>query len=372
MDTFLFQAGLCLQGMRRQIKLNCVVVLSLCIGMFVPLAALADIEYFVRYGETARAAFPDSAAYFYSASQRYETEEIYERLSKNPKLEEAAVAETTGRTLEYRREEFFQQVLAVSEEYFSFYPPVLLEGRGIEEGDYGSPDRICLVETNFFADKGREGTVGEKIRMDGEEYRIVGICRKINSRGAVWIPWNPAEYARDGDRQLRVLVRYPAAVSLSEAEEEIRPLFEELNSFGTLLEEYERSRESGFRLCASILLLVLPLIVFSMMNCFAVIQGKIRRMRYRFALEMACGAGRRALFRECMLENLILCGIALLLDLALTPLVSAWIPEKFVVVWDGRVYLEMFLILLAVCVVISRLSVRSILKIGLAETLKNR
>lgn len=371
MDAFFFQCKICLRGMLRQIRLNCVIVVCLGIGMFIPLVALADIQYFAEYGGTAEALIPDAVS-CYGVSPRLGTEEIYELLSGNPKLERAAVKETTEGNVEYRGETGVPgSVSAVSEEYFQFYKPCLTEGRSLEAEDFENGKKVCLVETNFYEDRRQKGAVGESLIIDGEEYLVVGIFRKIDERGAVWRPWSPASAAPSGSLQLRLFLQYGEGVGQEEADDIVLPVFESVISRRTLGQEYEDGRRQGFALSAAILLMILPLIAFSVINCFAVIQGKIRRMRYQFAVKMACGAGKRELFAECFLENLVLCGLALLLNILLIPRFGAsLIPDKINVVWNGWVYLEMFLLMLAVCFVMSLMSVRSILKIGLSSTLK--
>lgn len=96
MNTLLFGSGLCLKSMLRHIRLNIVVVASLCVGMIIPLVALADIQYFAVYAETARPAITDSCAYYYSVTPQMETAEIYKRVSESPLINRAAIAESTG------------------------------------------------------------------------------------------------------------------------------------------------------------------------------------------------------------------------------------------------------------------------------------
>lgn len=371
MDAFFFRFQICLRGMLRQVKLNCVILVSLGIGMFIPLTALADIQYFAEYGETAKADIPDAVTY-YGFSQKLDTGEIYKLLTENPKLERAAVKETVESRVEYGGEtEILQGVSAVSEEYFQFYTLQLVEGRSLEAADFENGSRVCLVETNFYEDRRRKGAAGESIVIDGEEYLVVGIFRMIDERGTVLRPWSQAVSAQSGSPQLRIFLQCGEGVGQEEADGIVQPLFESILSRKTLRQEYEEGQRHGIALCGAILLMILPLIAFSVINCFAVIQGKIRRMRYQFAVKMACGAGKRELFAECFLENLVLCGLALLLNILLIPRFGAFlIPDKINAVWNGWVYLEMFLLMLAVCLVMSLMSVRSILKIGLSSTLK--
>lgn len=63
MNTLLFGCGLCLKSMLRHIRLNIVVVASLCVGMIIPLVALVDIQYFAVYAEAARSAIMDLLQY---------------------------------------------------------------------------------------------------------------------------------------------------------------------------------------------------------------------------------------------------------------------------------------------------------------------
>lgn len=370
MNTLLFGSELCLKSMLRHIRLNIVVVASLCVGMIIPLAALADIQYFVVYAETARPAITDNCAYYYSVTPQMETAEIYKRVSESPLIDKAAIVETMGCSIEYQQEKYYESVNSVSVQQPDFFPLQMLEGRGLEAADFDVNNKVCVIEEHFFGDKHLPGKVGETILIDGEAYCVVGICRKIDSRGSIWIPWCPLHPVQGSSGQIRLNIQYGKGVNPQEADELILPLFDTVISSGTLEQQYQRDIKNGIRLCISILVMILPLILFSLINCFAVIQGKIRRMRYQFAVEMAYGASGKDILWGCLLENLILCGIAILIDITLMPLIIPHIPAEIDLVWNIGVYLEMFLLMLAVCLFLSWLSARSILKISLAKTLK--
>ena len=370
MNTLLFGSELCLKSMLRHIRLNIVVVASLCVGMIIPLVALADIQYFAVYAETSRSAITDNCAYYYSVTPQMETAEIYKQVSESPLIHKAAIVETTGSSIVYQQEKFYESVSSISVEQPDFFPLHMLEGRGFEAADFDVNSKVCVIEEHFFGDKHLQGKVGETILIDGEAYCVVGICRKIDSRGSIWIPWSTAHPVQGSRGQIRLNIQYGEGVSPEEVDELIRPLFDTVISTGTLEQQYRSNMKSGIQLCISILVMILPLILFSLINCFAVIQGKIRRMRYQFATQMAYGASGKDIFWGCLLENLILCGIAILIDLALMPLIIPHIPAEIDLVWNLWVYLEMFLLMLAVCLFLSWLSARSILKISLAQTLK--
>lgn len=370
MSCFLFQSEICLKSMLRYVKLNIVVVITLCVGMIVPLVALADIQYFVQYGETARPAVMDSAATFYSNSPRMETAEIYRTLTADPRFRRVAVSEIMYRNVEFGGEKYYRGVHYISSEELAFYPPCMVEGRSLETADFESEDKVCLVEEHFYQDKGISGAPGDMLAIEGEQYTVVGIFRKLDGRGTIWLPWNPASPIGRNNRQIVLNIEYQGELDFEEVREIIRPFFEDIISADTLRQDYLKSQRQGIQLCISILLLILPLLLFSMINCFAVIQGKIRRMRYQFAVEMAYGAKRKNIFQSCFLENLVLCGIALLLDFLLLPLITPHVPTQIDMVWRPRVFLEMFLLMFMICLLLSRLSARSIRKISPAKILK--
>lgn len=370
MNCFLFRSEICLKSMLKYVRLNIVVVITLCIGMIVPLVALADIQYFVQYGETARPAVMDSAATFYSNSPRLEAAEIYGTLTADPRFRRVAVNRIVYQNVEFAGETYYQGVHYISSEELAFYPPCIVEGRSLETADFESGDKVCMVEMHFYQDKGISGAPGDKLAIDGEQYTVVGIYRKLDSRGAIWLPWNPASPVRRGNGQIVLNIEYQGGLDFEEVMETVRPLFENIISANTLRQDYLKNRRQGIQLCISILLLILPLLLFSMINCFAVIQGKIRRMRYQFAVEMAYGAKDKDIFQSCFLENLILCGIALLLDILLLPLITPHVPPQIEMVWRPQVFFEMFLLMFVICLLLSRLSARSIRKISPAKILK--
>ncbi len=369
MNLFLFRSEICLKSMWKNVKLNFVVIVSLCVGMMIPLVALADIQYFFEYSHTACPAVMDSAAYFYSAAPQADTAQIYEVLSKDPLFRRTAVMESARREVECEGEEYYETVSAASREVFTFYPPCMVSGRCLEEEDFTGETKVCLVEENFFQDNRLRGEPGGKLVIDGTEYTIAGICRKIDSRGRIWIPWSRASSLQGGS-EIRVLVQYEPETDFAEAEAMVRPLLGNVVSAGTLEQDYRVGRKQGVKLCLSILFLIFPLILFSLINCFAVIQGKLRRMRYQFAVEMAYGANTRDIFWSCLFENIVLCGIALLLDIFLLPLITSHVPVEIEMVWAPGVFLEMLILMFAVCLFLGWLSTRSILKFSPAKILK--
>ncbi len=370
MNRFLFRSEICLKNMLKYVKLNIVVVITLCVGMIVPLVALADIQYFFQYRETARPAIMDSVVCFDSNSPRLETAEIYEMLRANPKFIRVAVDETMYQNVEFAGEKYYQGVHFISPEEFDFYPPCMVEGRSLETADFESGNKVCLVEHHFYRDKELTGEPGDKLIIDGVQYTVVGICRKLDSRGAIWIPWNQESGARKGNRQISLHIEYQGGADMEEVRKIVQPLFGEIISAGTLSQSYQKIEKQAMQLCISILLLILPLLLFSMINCFAVIQGKIRRMRYRFAVEMAYGAKERDIFLNCLLEDLVLCGLALLLDILMLPVIIPYVPSQVEMVWSPQVFLEMLLLMLVMCLLLSRLSAVSIRKSNPSKILK--
>lgn len=370
MNLFLFRSEICLKSMLKYVKLNIVVVITLCVGMIIPLVALADIQYFAEYGETARPAVMESVAYFYGTTPRLGTAQLYETLAEDSRLCRIAVSESARRDVEFQGEKYYETVSAVSGELFAFYPPCMAAGRSLEPADFRADAKVCLVEENFYQDKGLSGEPGGKLVIGGEDYSVVGICRKIDSRGLIWIPWSQVSPAQSGSGEIRIIVQYDEGVDFMEVDGLVRSLLDRIISSGTLSQDYRQGRRQSVQLCIEILLLIFPLILISVINCFAVIQGKIRRMRYQFAVEMAYGAKGRDIFQSCLLENLVLCGIALLLDILLLPLIAPYVPAGIEMVWSPRVFFEMFLLMFGVCLFLSRLSARSILKNSPAKILK--
>ena len=149
------------------------------------MVALAGIQYFVVYAETARTAITDSCAYYCSVTPQMKTAEIYKRVSESPLIDKAAIVESTGRSIEYQQEKFYESVNSISMEQPDFFPLHMLEGRGFEAADFDVNSKVCVIEEHFFVDKHLQGKVGENILIDGEAYCVIGICRKMDSRGAI-------------------------------------------------------------------------------------------------------------------------------------------------------------------------------------------
>lgn len=369
MSSGLYQMEVCIKSMRKNRKLNVFVIISLCVGMLIPLIALADIQYFREYGKTLLPAIRDRTVEFYGISAPYDLQEICERLKEEPYCVRAAVSKNGRRDTKYQGKSVYENVYMVSREYFDFYPMYIVEGRGLETMDFEAEQKICLVEENYFQDNGLPISLDEKILIDGVEYSIGGISRKMDNRGSIWIPVSKSALIPEG-KEVRVLMEYVENTDMSEIERAVRPLVGELISVDTLVQKYNRQRKQGLKLCAAILFLIFPLLAFSVVNCFAVIQGKLRRMRRQFAVEIAYGAGRKEIFMGCLAENILLCMAAIFLDSLILPIVVSYVPAEIEMVWTWNVYLEMCFLILCLCAVLGGLSAISIGRMRPAEILR--
>ncbi len=195
-----------------------------------------------------------------------------------------------------------------------------------EDNRQGAP-RVALLSYRFWLSQfgGDPNILGHALALDGEPVRIAGVIPKtfVMPQLAdidVMLPeqWNErSARALDSTIVLRTFARLKDGVSLEEARERLRPLFEDslqkyvpaaLRSEVRLAVRSLRDRQIHEVKLASWMLLgaVLALLLLACANVANLLLARAAARRRELAMRAAIGAGRGRLIRQMLTESLML------------------------------------------------------------------
>jgi putative ABC transport system permease protein len=107
-------------------------------------------------------------------------------------------------------------------------------GRIWTDGEAGSGHEICIIGPdllkNLFGGAAADRAVGEKIRIAGRPYRIIGVLEPLGSifgfsrDNVVYIPYSTYQKSYGARRSLVVFIQVPTAEQLEVAEDQVRTI----------------------------------------------------------------------------------------------------------------------------------------------------
>ncbi|HEX9760638.1 MAG TPA: ABC transporter permease, partial [Candidatus Acidoferrales bacterium] len=243
--------------------------------------------------------------------------------------------------------------------FFDVMRPRMILGRGFlpEEEQQGSHRVVVLSEMfwrrQFAADP---KIINKKIRLDSEEYTVVGVSERTEPRADLYVPisYSPAGWANRGSRYLFVIGRLKSGVSPETADEH-------LDAIATGLETQFPNTNTGRRVLTvplheqitgrvrTTLMVLLGAVGFVLLiactNVANLLLARATSRERETAIRAALGAGRARLMRQFLTEALILFlaggAAGLLLAMwgvdALTALAANYLPMREQVQLDNTV-----------------------------------
>ncbi len=370
MNRLCFLLELSIKGLLQNKKINMMVILSLALGMLMPILMLANLNVF---WVNVKNLYPNISqnTYFCSAKSQHITAQRYEEIRNE--LGAVCIGGFEGYPASIQAEDIVieQGVGAVSIDYLDFIRYDVLSGRSITKDEIRSAARVCMLEESFLEQNELTVTVGDKISLEKESFEVVGIYRSMDLINTVLVPASVFDTVNSSARNMtNMFIQFETPVdreTLSTGLEftigsalEIRPI-----------EEYfAQIRRYCFEVSTVLFAVTIPLTVFSLINCILVIFGKIARMSHVIGIKRALGAGQSAIFWTSFLENGILAIIAFVLDLAVLPFMVKTVPEGFILLFDGKVFIYSFGLLILLCFVLSMVMTHRMMKIDIASVLK--
>lgn len=370
MSKLFFLLNLSVKGLMKHKKINLIVILSLALGMMMPIIALANINVF---WVNVKNLYPEISenTYFCSVKAQHITMQRYEELQEGLRavcmggLEWYLASAQVG---DYMTE---REVGAVSEDYLDFIRYDILSGRSIMKEEIQSAARVCMLEESFLEQSNLSVAVGETISLGEESFQVVGIYRSMDLINTILIPASVLDTVSGSSRNtISLFVQFETSL---EEDVLLHGLKESLGSVQDVkpVEEYfAQLRDYCFEVSFVLLAVTIPLSVFSLINCILVLFGKIARTRHVIGIKMALGANQSEIFWTSFWENGILSFIAFVVDLAVLPFIVRTAPEGFLLLFDWKVFVCSLGLLIFLCFLLSLSMTRRMMKIDIALVLK--
>jgi putative ABC transport system permease protein len=219
---------------------------------------------------------------------------------------------------------------AVSADFLPLTGATLAAGRGFASDD---DSRVAIIDaalnTRLF---GSTSALGRELLVDGEPHHIIGVLRSDVprplpqlDRPQLWLPWSAIEHAADRPAWMIPLARLRAGASQAAAQAELDAALQRYRETGVQLpSEHYRWQPLREALVGDqrrlLLLLQLAVGVVLLLACVNVANLQLARITARageLGLRLALGARRQHLYRQMLVESMLLAVLATLLALLL-------------------------------------------------------
>lgn len=370
MNKLLFLFELSIGELKKNLKINIIVIFSLALGILMPIIALANINVF---WVNVKNLYPEISenAYYCNVTTGHLTEEMYSDIAESLGAVILGGYESRNEKATIRNQELSGAVGAISEDYLDFVKYDLLEGRGIEKEEIHSAEKVCMIEESLLSQYGLSVEIGEDILIGGEPFQIRGIFRTMEHINKILVPSGVFDGEEDlNTNQYAFFIQCEENRNPDMLMEQLAEKVENVHRVEYIDDYFESKRESCFANSVAIFAITIPLMVFSLINCILVLYGKIARMRYEIGIKMALGAEKKEIFFACFFENSLLSIIAYCIDLVILPMFSKTVPQGLILLFDAKIFVLSFLILELLCFVMSFSMTRKIMKLDIATVLK--
>ena len=208
--------------------------------------------------------------------------------------------------------------------------PVL--GRTFSDGELltGGPNVVVLSDSVWTRRFGRRVTiVGERIALDDGTYEVVGVMPPgfaFPSTSEFWLPLRPRQIAGGGMYYVDAIARLQPSIGLEQARSALVALRESrtrelpaaaLRTELRVLSLHERLYGTFTQPLILLLGAVGCVLLIGCANIANLLLARSSTRRTELAIRAAIGASRRRLFRQLLVENLLLAGLGAAAGLAL-------------------------------------------------------
>ena len=225
-------------------------------------------------------------------------------------------------TLEYDSKVQVSTIGGLSDGILGISPYELVEGRvfSAEELASGAQD-VCLIKNDL--DIVRNGCgVGDEITILGKSLTVIGVIDTNRILASVLVPYSAIEsfVGEDNEMQHRLVIRAENPWS-EEAMESISALCSFRNGMVfddmmTSVQEDELNDAALWNSMKKWLIVGVLVMLFALLSVWIITVAYTMDERYSYGIRRAVGAGRRRIFGEIFVQNIVIAIIALILDAA--------------------------------------------------------
>ena len=223
------------------------------------------------------------------------------------------------------------RVLAVTSDYFQTLRSGALRGPGFDRGDEIGTRRVVISDALWRARfNGDPSIVGSTIRLSGEPYEVVGIAPEdfgdpIAGEFDAWLAYALAQDTNEQNNSLTVVARLRSGIGLEQARAELSSLSR------VMKDRFPSARLSAIdaaplqddlvapaRGPLHLLLIAVGLVLLvACVNVANLVLARATGRVHELATRSALGSGSGRLFRQLLVESLLLAGLGGLMGLAL-------------------------------------------------------
>jgi putative ABC transport system permease protein len=221
------------------------------------------------------------------------------------------------------------RVLPVTSEYFHLLGYGALRGPGFERSDETGTRRVILSDALWRARfNARPSVIGSTIQLSGEPYEVVAITPvgfqdPVAGEFDAWLPYDLAGDTYEQNNSLTAVARLRQGVSLDQARAELSSLSRSMK------ERFPTARLSAVDVVPlqedlvapargplHLLLIAVGLVLLvACVNVANLVLARSTGRVHEFAIRSALGAGSTRIFRQLLVESLLLAGLGGLLGL---------------------------------------------------------
>lgn len=350
---------------RRSWKLHGVMAVCLALGMLFPLLCLGKLNVSFRGLSTIGLRDWNHTTVAVFRNGRVAPAEVAYSLEQNG-VELDAFGASVYAACSVNRGDVSQQcfVYAVTDNFFDFKSVKLVEGKL----DIFSARGLCLVDESMK--EIFEGlAVGKNITISGIPYQIAGIITAWPAKALI-IPYSGVE-SQSGwtldEAYLHSRDALPEEDSVMAALEAVSLSGFEIREGGQYCKEH---LHSFLKFLAQDILVALFAFCFAALNISMILTGKLMQDKRAIGIQMALGVTPGMTLLTILLENLLCCCIAFLLDFGLVWLVFPTRPKELRLSMDAAVYLLSFLFGGVMVLILTMCSTRWLKKQSLATLIE--
>ncbi|MCI9337056.1 MAG: hypothetical protein HFH93_05860 [Lachnospiraceae bacterium] len=173
-----FLLELSIRELKRSVKINVLVILSLALGMYLPILSIADINVFFQNRKNLYPKISQDAWYC-SVQSEHLTEAAYAHLAESLHLDRVGGCEKRSDTIRIADKQVSDALCVISEDFFDFARCDLLEGENIWESGGAALTKSCMLEESFPAKYGVRAEVGDSLEVNGVAYLLDILCMPL-------------------------------------------------------------------------------------------------------------------------------------------------------------------------------------------------
>lgn len=344
-----------LASLRRNWKLNLVLVISLTLGMLLPMLCLGNINVFLQKYATIR--LKDASQVLTASFQTgyvtpNEVEDALEQFDVT--CDRFALSASVRCPVTYDDTTNQLYVYYVTENWQMFETVQLVEG----ELDFPSGQQLCLVDESM-TERYDGLTVGTTISISGNSYTVAGIFSALDHK-SMMIPLSEDEW--DAASGLTVTELYLHGKDGLPEQDRVSKALQALGLTAVTLQSGEqdaqRTLRTSLRQVVIILAVGLAAFFYAAINIEVVFTGKLTQDKREIGIHMALGASPGSILLSVLTEHLLCYGAAYLAAMGLLQLLRPTYPEELKLVMDAGMYAVSFLFGAIMVAVITVRSVR--------------